>query len=118
LPEVSEIEAVMFDKADHYKEHVRSKLLGQLIEEKRHTKEDPSTTISDFNVAFETNWSTHEYRFARVPGKDVLSDLAGWSQSTFASSLTTESILRNLTPEDIDREVVATFRNIIERSSS
>lgn len=117
LPEIPETEAILFEAAGRYKEHVRSKLLGQVIEEKRHTPEDPSTTISDFNKAFDENWSSHEYRLATAPGKDVLSDLASWSQSTFAISLSKDGILRCLSRHDIGREVVVTLRNIAERSS-
>lgn len=59
-------------------------------------------------------WRTCEGRIAIVPGKDVLSQLSGWSQKTAGVSLSAASIAHHFTRQEIPGEVEGVIRSIEE----
>ncbi len=116
LPPREDIERLLSEMAERHRQYVRSQLLGQIIEERRHSREHPSTTVSAFDAEFDRSWANPEYRLARAAGKDLLSDVASWSQSTFGASLSIASILRHMAKEDVPSEVAITLREVVRRS--
>jgi len=50
-------------------------------------------------------WRTWERRLSIAPGKQVVSELSGWSKQTFGVSFGTEQLARALNADEIDSEV-------------
>jgi len=116
--QVEEIEDKLQEIADTYRDYVSGQLLGRLWAERRATREDAASTATNFLQDFQEKWESPGFRIARVPGKDVLSDLSRWSQATYRISLSADRLIRNMRAEEVDPEIARTISRIIERAQS
>ncbi|WP_323397444.1 ATP-dependent nuclease [Acetobacterium wieringae] len=57
------------------------------------------------------NWTSLENKIKMVPGKEVLSRIRQWLQDEYKKSISTDKIIKNFKPEEIDDEL----RMVIER---
>jgi hypothetical protein len=108
----------LMEFADAYRDFVSGQLLGRILAERRTPREDPATTSTRFLQEFARRWRFPTFRLARVPGKEIISDLSRWSQSAFGVSLSREKILRHMRREDIQPELAQTIKRIVDRAQS
>lgn len=117
-PTIADVEAKLAEVVGSHRDYVGGQLLGRLVAEKRAKKEDPSTTSTNFFREFARRWTALDYRVARAPGKEVLSELSRWAQSSFRVSLSADKLARHMRQEDIDLELSRTIRSIVERAQA
>lgn len=116
--ELAEVENRLLEITDTYRDYVSGQLLGRLWAERRATREDAAATATSFLRDFQAKWESPDFRIARVPGKDVLSDLSRWSQATFRVSLSADRLIRNMQPQEVDPEITGTLARIVDRAQS
>jgi hypothetical protein len=53
------------------------------------------------------SWKTEDGRWARLPGKKVLSALSNWAKGLYGVEFNAEQLARSLSSDEVDPEVVA-----------
>jgi hypothetical protein len=115
IPSIVELDEVLNDLCDQLRDDVFEKYVEEYIARKRPKRAGDAIKYAKQKV--EAAWTSVEGKIAIVGGKDLISRLSTWSQSTFGVGIGVSSLLRSLSRDDLQDEVVSII-NAIERNRS
>jgi len=75
-------------------------------------KRDPATVNEETGIWLETQWATLDGRMRIAPGKDLLSSIRDWAQKKFGVTLTTNSIVRKMSHDDLPPDLKAILQEL------
>ncbi len=80
--------------------------------------EDLAVIIAEQQKKIENNWGNLPYKLSRIPGKDAISAINQRLQKNYGVSISYNNIISNMTPKDIDSDLIALFEKIKKINAS